>query len=247
MTGCTDKALLLGALLDHELDTASVIEIEAHLAGCSACAAAYADLRATRALLRDTGLRLSAPAAVRARISAVVDAPRTRVISPVAWMGTGAAGMLAACLALFALVSPMSTSLVQDEIIASHVRSLMPGRLIDIATSDRHVVKPWFNGRVDFAPPVVDLNAQGFPLVGGRIDYIGGRPVAALAYRHGRHIINLFVRPAIGASLWPDLESRHIGYTLIRWRQGDLEFWAISDIAPVDIARFHRIFSAATA
>lgn len=247
MTRCTDKALLLGALLDHELDAVNVIEIEAHLAVCPACAAAYADLRATRALLRDAGLRLSAPAAIRARISDAADTPRTRAVSPLAWMGTGAAGMLAACLGLFVLVSPMSTSLVQDEIIASHVRSLMPGRLIDIATSDRHVVKPWFNGKIDFAPPVVDLKAQGFPLVGGRIDYVGGRPVAALAYRHGRHVINLFVRPAMGASLWPDLESHQIGYTLIRWRQGDLEFWSISDIAPIDLARFHRVFSAATA
>jgi anti-sigma factor RsiW len=117
---------------------------------------------------------------------------------------------------------------------------------VDVQTSDRHTVKPWFNGKIDFAPPVVDLAPQGFPLVGGRLDYLDGRVVAALVYRRNKHVINLFVRPEPKRLLRPGFGRPHDGYNLVRWTQGGLEFWAVSDVEPGDLRAFRDAFRAQT-
>ena len=137
----------------------------------------------------------------------------------------------------------MTGPLVEDEIVAGHVRSLLANHLTDVATSNQHVVKPWFNGRIDFSPPVVDLAATGFPLVGGRVDYIGGRVVAALVYRRSGHAINLFVWPA---ETPPEGPSQHDGYNLLRWSAGGLAYWAISDLNPEELRDFESQFRRAT-
>jgi anti-sigma factor RsiW len=129
---------------------------------------------------------------------------------------------------------------IQNEIVASHVRSMLASHLTDVETSDQHTVKPWFNGRIDFSPPVVDLAPQGFPLVGGRVDYIGGRVVAALVYRRHGHIINLFVWPGSPAS---QRAATHEGYNLDEWSADGLSFWAISDVSAADLAAFRDNFS----
>jgi anti-sigma factor RsiW len=128
-------------------------------------------------------------------------------------------------------------SVLTGELVASHVRSLQVAHLVDVETSDQHVVKPWFNGKLDFSPPVVELKDQGFPLVGGRLDYMNGRTVAAIVYRRGRHVINLFVWPdtAIGG---PETVNAGQGYGLRHWRAGGLTFWAVSDVNPADLTQF---------
>jgi anti-sigma factor RsiW len=134
---------------------------------------------------------------------------------------------------------------VTDELVAGHVRSLLATHLVDVETSDRHVVKPWFAGKVDFSPPVLELAEQGFPLVGGRLDYLQGRVVAAVVYRRRQHIINVFVWPA-GTLPAVSHVSRHDGYNVASWVQGGLEFWAVSDVDPADLQQLRSLFAAQT-
>ena len=157
--------------------------------------------------------------------------------------GFGGGGLaLAACAVLALAVMPMmQTAELEQELVAGHVRSQLAGHLIDVVTSDQHVVKPWFGGKLDFSPPVIDLADQGFPIAGGRLDYIGRRTVAAIVYRRGRHVINLFVWPAKSGEA-PAGAARHDGYSIAWWTQGGLEFWAVSDIDPDDLAKFHQAF-----
>ena len=131
---------------------------------------------------------------------------------------------------------------LEQQLVASHVRSLLVDHLVDIPTSDRHVVKPWFNGKIDFSPPTPDLTAQGFPLVGGRLDYVGGTTVAVIVYRRRLHTINLFAWPA---GMAPRARRATDGYTLSIGAQGDLDFWAVSDVAGGDLDQFRTAFEAA--
>jgi anti-sigma factor RsiW len=131
-------------------------------------------------------------------------------------------------------------------VYAGHLRALAAPQPFDVASSDRHVVKPWFNGRIDFAPPVVELAPQGFPLVGGRLDYLDGRPVAALVYRRRLHSINLFVRPAPALASPVAATTRRDGYSLVRWVAGGLEYWAVSDVDTGDLQAFRTAFRKAS-
>jgi anti-sigma factor RsiW len=145
---------------------------------------------------------------------------------------------------LFLVFGPLQThSSLEDEIVASHIRSTLANHLTDVQTSDQHTVKPWFNGKLDFAPPVADLAAQGFPLVGGRVDYVGGRVVAALIYRRHGHVVNLFIWPGATA---PAKGATHDGYALESWNSGGLEFVAVSDTSADDIHRFRQAFASQT-
>ncbi|MGD7314561.1 anti-sigma factor family protein, partial [Ralstonia pseudosolanacearum] len=130
---------------------------------------------------------------------------------------------------------PDAQALVARDITASHVRALLGAREIDVQSSDRHTVKPWFNGRIDYAPPVGDLAARGFPLVGGRLDYIDGRPVAVLVYRAGQHPVDLYVRPEAGGDAGEALRTER-GYQLLHWRTAGMGYWAITD-ASADVVR----------
>jgi anti-sigma factor RsiW len=144
---------------------------------------------------------------------------------------------------LFVTTRPEPGSSLEDELISSHVHSLLANHLTDVATSDQHTVKPWFNGKIDFSPPVVDLKARGFPLVGGRVDYLKGRVVAALIYRRSGHVINLFIWPASGPSV-PAGERE--GYSLLNWSQAGLNFWAVSDLNEPELKQFQQDFAEAT-
>jgi anti-sigma factor RsiW len=252
MSACADKRLLLHALADGELDAGNALALEAHVETCPGCAAELAGVRALKASLAEADLAWRAPEGLRRRVlrdigaeDVVAFAPRRGAsLSLERWIAGGSITALAASLALFLLVAPAAPGLPQ-ELIEGHVRSLQTQHLIDVQTSDRHVVKPWFNGKVAFAPPVADLADAGFPLAGGRLDYIEGRTAAVLVYRRRAHVINLFVW-AGDAAASPRLQRRQ-GYTLIRWGRGGLVFWAVSDIDPPDLAAFQRAYAARTA
>jgi anti-sigma factor RsiW len=141
-------------------------------------------------------------------------------------------------------VRPAPGPSLEDQLVSSHVHSMLANHLTDVLTSDQHTVKPWFNGKIDFSPPVVDLKDKGFPLVGGRVDYLNGRVVATLIYRRSGHVINLFIWPSNGT---PVPASERDGYNLENWTQAGLDFWAVSDTSPGELKKFQQDFSEATA
>ncbi len=242
--------LRLQALVDGELDAIHAAEVEAWIAACADCAAGYDRLTALHQVLSDEALRVTAPERLHRRLAlslaaaagpspaspppaALVRRPR-----PWAWMGGGAGLAVAACFSLFMVAGVMrQESALTRDLVASHVRSLQVAHLTDVQTSDQHVVKPWFNGKLDFSPPVIELKDQGFPLVGGRLDYVDGHTVAAIVYRRGRHIINLFVWPDGDLSAPPRVQAGG-GYGLRHWRAGGMSFWAVSDVNPDDLTLF---------
>ena len=153
-------------------------------------------------------------------------------------MGFGL-GAACAAAAMLLVLNPAEHSLT-EQLVAGHVRALQPGHLEDVASTDQHTVKPWFDGRIDFAPTVKDLGAAGFPLTGGRLDYIAGRPVAALIYQHDKHVIDLFVWPTAG-SVVPTLEpAERNGYNVMHWSQNGMQFWAVSDLERSQLSDFAR-------
>jgi anti-sigma factor RsiW len=244
-----EMALLVQADFDGELDAAHAASLQIHRAQCPDCQAAELELTRARELLRELPYRTT-PDAVRERILAGLDAARpTPALSPAmprfSWRfhlwrhsaaGFGLGATCAAAVALFVL-SPAEQSLT-EQVIAGHVRALQPGHLEDVLSTDEHTVKPWFDGKIDFAPPVKDLAPNGFPLQGGRLDYIAGRPVAALVYRRDKHLIDLFGWPAAGdLKLAPEFTERN-GYNVLHWVENNTELWAVSDVAPDQLRKF---------
>ena len=237
---CPDQELLLQAELDGELGVAESALLQAHLRGCAGCRALLAELQGLSAGLRRAAPRHAAPGRLRAALLARLAPPvrpwRRRVRHPVLAFGAGAA--LAAGVALALLPGPAAP--LADAAIAGHIRALQPGHLTDVASSDRHTVRPWFDGRLDYAPPVRDFAAEGFPLLGGRLDYLGGRAVAALAYRRDRHLIDLYVWPAEGEAA-PAPGGRN-GYAVVGWRAGGMAFLAVSDVEAAQLLEFARLW-----
>ena len=265
-----DKLPLLHGLVDGELDAANTIAIETHLKTCPDCRAELEQIQAVRDLIAAASLRDRAPESLHRRIDLMVDAeagpaPRAQAASRPApmpgrlasagggvaahvlngrWLSGAMTGLIAASLALAVVMPQLTHTDMEDQLVQSHVRSLLVGHLVDIQTSNRHVVKPWFNGKVDFAPAVPELADQGFPLVGGRLDYIDNHEVAAIVYRRHLHVINLFVRPAHSLSLPGEVVTRHEGYSLVRWTAGGLEYWAVSDVETGDLRLFRQAYLA---
>ena len=244
MTGCDHDPLMIHALIDHELDSVNAAQIEARIAACADCAAERARLLALRGALG--GARVAAPDRLRRRLATSLrsierESPRRASTSgrrPWTWMGGGAGLAIAAgAVGLMIAIPWRDDQALTRDLVADHVRSLQVTHLTDVATSDQHVVKPWFNGKLDFSPPVIELKDQGFPLVGGRLDYLNHRTVAAIVYRRGRHTINLFIWPDGGAD-GSDATRSADGYTLRHWRAAGMTFWAVSDVNPADLAQF---------
>jgi anti-sigma factor RsiW len=161
------------------------------------------------------------------------------------WRGWAVAASLLLSVTLSSAVStyiatPSATALVEQDVVASHVRSLQMDHIADVASSDQHTVKPWFHGKLDYAPPVDDFAAEGFPLIGGRLDYIGRRSVAALVYRHGQHPINVFILPSRDAD-GAAVASVDNGYNIVHWTKDGMAFWAISDLNAAELGEFEKL------
>jgi anti-sigma factor RsiW len=250
MSPCPDKAMLLQGLVDGELDAINAAACEAHLKVCDACNAEYLRLLALRREVTAPGVAHAAPERLRASIEAMlaaesapaaIETPRP-IRRAVPWAAGGFGGLLAATLAVMFVIPQVTQAGVERQLVANHVRSLMANHLTDVATSDQHVVRPWFNGKVDIAPPVPELAAEGFPLVGGRLDYVDGHVAPAIVYKRRLHTVNLFVWPAAGPLANQDRSARRDGYSLTEWTSGGLRFAAVSDIEPADLQRFKAAF-----
>jgi len=219
--------------------------MEQHFRGCATCSEAYEEGRRLRTALNEGELYFSAPADLHKRIRAGVRDEARRGARPrfSSWRAT-AFGLPAALAAVIALSivplfrRPMTPDLLVDEIVSGHVRSLMAEHLTDVASSDKHTVKPWFDGKVDFSPAVVDLADHGFPLVGGRLDYLGNRSVAALIYARQKHFINLCVWPSSHEETRGAPEVSRHGFNLIHWDSSGMTYWVVSDLNPAELEEF---------
>jgi mycothiol system anti-sigma-R factor len=241
---CDRASELLHGYLDNELDAMHVAEIQAHLGACASCGEQHAQELQLRSLLQARAQHHAAPAHLRSKILAGVRSAergsRLRGWFPMGWFQFG--GSLALTVLLtsaitYYSVQSSSTERLVDEVVAAHARSLITNRLTDVASSDQHTVKPWFNGKVDFSPPVKDLAAQGFPLVGGRLDYVDGRPIAALLYRHRQHWISVFMWPEqSGKDSAPRSFSKR-GYDITQWSAEGLRFYVVSDLARPELGQ----------
>jgi anti-sigma factor RsiW len=244
------ESLRVQAYFDGEVDALSAAEIERHAEHCGECRALLQDLEKVRATLRENVTYAAAPAPLRSKIldalaqESAEQATNVRALAPKpatsgrrskrrrggsfwtgAFSGIGGAA-IAAALAFFVVV-PNLVSPLSNELVSAHVRSLMPDHLIDVVSTDKHTVKPWFAGHADVSPTVADFEAQGYKLIGGRADYIEHQRSAVVVYQHGKHFINVFTWAAAGARL-PGNTTRS-GYHLAFWQQGDIQYCAVSD------------------
>jgi anti-sigma factor RsiW len=255
---CPDVQNLLHPYSDGELDLVRNLEIEEHLSSCAACAQQVQDLRSLRAALSAPTLYYAAPAALRERVrlanAPVSPASSARERRP-AWLrpfalAAGILLMMGASVLLGMLLSRGSGSAgarLENSVIASHVRSLQVNHLTDVVSSDRHTVKPWFRDKLDFSPQVPELSAAGFPLSGGRLDYLAERPIAALVYGRGKHAINVFTWPAENNGDKAVRDFSRQGFHTREWQRTGMTYWAISDLNDADLDQFVRLFQEHTA
>jgi anti-sigma factor RsiW len=246
-----DPTLPIHAYLDGELDPTNALAVEKRMATDPALAAECDRIETLQRMIREHLPRETAPPELRTRIETRLGMrpPRNRLAqAQFSWRA------LAASIAVSALVAGSSTSMflspsrsdmAREGIVDAHIRSLMASQPIDVASSDRHTVKPWFNGRIPQAPRVVDLAKQDFPLVGGRIDVVGEVPVPTLVYRHGKHIISLTAVPMSGHASSAQVPSAVSGYNIDRWSEDGVTYWAVSDVAAADLEKFVALFRTA--
>ncbi|MBS0638601.1 MAG: anti-sigma factor [Proteobacteria bacterium] len=233
---------LLPAGADGQLGPFRRFLLDRHIARCTSCRAEQEALHALSTVVRTSLPVHRAPPSLAARIGAALprEAPpepvRTRLLWP--QLGFGVGGALAgAALTLALMWTPAAPDRLATEAVANHVRSMLADHLTDVTTSDQHTVKPWLSARLDFSPVAKDFTASGYPLVGGRLDYIDGHQAAAIVYRRDRHIINLFVYPSNEADALPRMEQRD-GFHIVRWRSGGLKYIAVSDVEAAQLQGF---------
>lgn len=258
---------LLHPWLDGELDLVHALEMERHSDGCDACLAETAAVRDLKARLSQGALAFAAPPGLAARVRASL--PSASPARPSAGGSEGAAkgpdsggsesrarrpwnrsragaAVLVSALILVAIAGFWAAQAgfrrdAAGEMVACHVRSLQADHLFDVASTDRHTVKPWFTGKLDFSPPVADFSEEGFPLVGGRLEYLGGHPAAALVYRRHLHIINVFCWPAAGEAQGRETAKTLRGYHVVLWGRDGFRFGAVSDLNPEELGQFVRL------
>jgi anti-sigma factor RsiW len=251
---CEEVEGLAEAYADGELALEGMLALEAHVDQCRACSARLDRIRALTHALQ-TAPYFRAPEALAARVrtivaDVVVPAPSRPIWRPRRWQPwlVSAASLAVVSIALVAVLrqrAALGDDATTEAVIEGHVRSLMGEHLMDVASSDRHTVKPWFAGRVEFSPTVVDLANDGFPLVGGRLDYIDHHASAALVYKRREHVINVFVWPRADGSPSHITRADARGYHVISWTRGGVAVWIVSDLALVELDDFARKLDAA--
>jgi anti-sigma factor RsiW len=246
---CTSSEHLLELHLDGELSPRESAEIQEHIENCSSCGGLYQHLEQLQSDIRKQVTRQTAPAHLQRSIRAALR--KAAAGEPQAkrmhwnWMAVAASVLLFASMAwnVASLRSHSSArDLLAQEVLSSHLRSLMGTHLLDVPSSDQHTVKPWFNGKLNFSPDVKDFGSQGFPLVGGRIEYLDDRPVAALIYKRRQHFINLFMWPASSSSSSGYSEMKRSGYNLLSWTQDGMTCWLVSDLQTSELERFAQLY-----
>jgi anti-sigma factor RsiW len=248
-------APLLSAALDGELGWFRRWRMARHLADCPSCATKLEELQAMQTAIRATLTRHRAPPGLAQRIGNMLPRESVAPPPPVRWRwrfaplaGTGFAGALAGVALTLLLLGgpvPRTDRALTQAVLDSHIRSLMADHLTDVPTSDQHTVKPWLSARLDVSPNVSDFAAEGYPLVGGRVDYIDGHPAAAVVYRRAKHVINLFAWAAPDAADAPFRRQTRQGFNLISWRHGGIEYDAVSDVEMDQLAAFTRLVAGA--
>ena len=241
---------LLEGYLDQELEPGLQAEVEEHLAGCAECSAAYDRLRAMQSRIRSQAPRYEAPPGLQKLVRQAVERAAAEERSPrreLPWRMLAIAASLLLAVSLgwnfnqLRLRAPERETIAQN-VIASHVRSLIGTHLLDVTSTDQHTVKPWFNGRLDFAPMVKDLAPQGFPLIGGRIEYLSDRAVAALIYQRRKHVINLFTWPVSRSDAGESHFSQN-GYNVLQWSDASMTYWAVSDVSASELNEFRELLA----
>jgi anti-sigma factor RsiW len=237
---CHQTIDLIDGYVDGELDLAHGMELERHLDECEHCAAARDARLALRQSIRASGLDYRLPPRLAHEVrAATLGTRRPRMV-----IGTLAAMAAVLAIALFPrILQPSHDQRLLTELASAHVRSLLADHLTDVASTDQHTVKPWFSGRIDYAPPVRDFAAQGFELIGGRLDYLDGRTTASLVYRCQKHVINVFIWPDDGAPIEPHLDV-HDGFNIVRWRKGGMSGAAVSDLNPAELTELVKLIDA---
>lgn len=243
---CDEAEILIHALLDGELDAGHAREVEAHIAGCSRCAAQLRAYRQMSIAVSDADLHFAAPPKLRQRIEAALPQPRaTSRRSLLKGFAFGSAVSAIAATGLVAIVLRNDDEQrILSEVVSAHLRSLQAGHLTDVLSTDQHTVKPWFNGKLDVAPPVIDLTTQGFTLIGGRLDYVDGRALGAVVYKRRSHVINLFVAQGAGAEHRAKTETVQ-GFNIRSWAERGLNYWAVSDLGADELSEFGEKFETA--
>jgi len=248
---CDEVQELASAWLDKELSASRANAVAGHEADCEACHAYIADLRLMTEQMARMG-REPAPPGLEERIRMTLAEEQGRSVIPFSasrqWRGVAqqAASLAAVCLlsvfGTWAVVhQPDAIGLTEHDAVAAHVRSLLQDSTIQVPSSDTHTVRPWFNGKVEFAPPVKDLTAEGFPLAGGRLDYVGGHRVATLVYRHGAHTISVFVWPENPSSPAPKPIAQVEGLNVLTWVKDGMVWWAVADMAPAEMKELRTL------
>lgn len=247
---CESAQALLDAYVDGELDVNHAMELRDHITSCSNCSAAYDHLVFLKKSIKENANYYQAPPELAGRIRKSLRLNSAGKVSNFApyWrlMAIAACLLLAVSFGfnLFMLrTRPRAADAIAEQAVASHIRALLGNRLVDVPSSDQHTVKPWFNGKVDFSPVVKDLKAEGFPLVGGRIDYVGRRAVATLVYQRRQHVIDLFIWPRASGEPETLPEKTLNGYNVIRWANSGMTYCLVSDLNVGELGQFKQLFS----
>ncbi len=243
-----EQVPLIHAYVDGELDLLKHLEIESHVGECEICQSEHQEQLKLRTLVRDGARYFCAPEIMRKQIEKQSATHVSAVSYSRRWLAAAAAVILALSgVLMWMIVSARSQShtdnLLAEEIVSSHVRSMMLSHLVDVASTDQHTVKPWFNGKLDFAPDVKDFADHGFPLLGGRLDYIDHHTAAVLVYQRRKHSINLFIWSSPGVIDEPAQQFSRQGYNLVHWNKSGVSYWAVSDVNSTDLTEFSQLVS----
>jgi anti-sigma factor RsiW len=236
---------LIHPYVDGELDLLTARETEQHLRSCADCRGVERALRALRETVSSSQPAYRAPSHLRKNVLGALRREvktRERTFSPWLVFATGAAcALIVLGAVLFQATRTSRNNTIVDDVIANHVRSLLATHLVDVASSDQHTVKPWFDGKIDFAPEVRDLSVDGFPLIGGRLDYLDGKTVVALVYQRNKHPINVFIMPATTNRETSRSAVTRRGYNILSWTHNEMKYWVVSDLNQTELRRFTEL------